>query len=429
MEQCINKKNFYVEELSDPPPSYSHRAGSYYAINSTEHDMDLAPGYGSTQSAVVNVSSTRSLLGEQAPGNAHDLVQGYQQVVFSRFVCILLLLGCCSFLSIVSISLSSVTLSLDENISDCADSDCDPGFSLFSMYFFTTVSFVSLPLVAIVPVLTLCCCFLGIRSPQCNYCARITFYISTAIIGSIVLIIMLSGALVLFPVIKAFNSTASTPDSYAGCVVAITCTNFLAAIFGFTMLITAIYACIKDPQRSCSNQFVKVCVFIKFILTSGTLAVVMAALSYITVSWTIKYNSQLAALQTYSLAAIGCSGAYLLLVCLLSCLIGPLFCILEVRDSPFFSTILKYVMNISWIISSALFASGILSIIGSHLSHGHKNDLAVETLLPPVVVVMFSLSAVVNFIVAITITIIWFLFICSSFVHAIVLCCCLFCNL
>ena len=87
IERC-NNKNFYVEELSDPPPSYSHRAGSY-AINSTEYDVDLAPGamsYGSTQSAVVNVSSTRALLGEQAHGNVHDLVQGYQEVVFSCFV-------------------------------------------------------------------------------------------------------------------------------------------------------------------------------------------------------------------------------------------------------------------------------------------------------------------------------------------------------
>ena len=80
---------------------------------------------------------------------------------------------------------------------------------LLITYFNTTISFVSLPLAAIVPLLILCCCFLGIRSPQSSFCARVTFYIFTAIIGSVLYVAMLSVTLVSFPVIRAFNSTAS----------------------------------------------------------------------------------------------------------------------------------------------------------------------------------------------------------------------------
>ena len=434
------KKNFNVEELSDPPPSYSHGAGSH-AINSIEHDIDLAPndvGYGSTStpSAVVDDSSTRPLLSGQAPGNVYNVAQGYQEVLFSRFVRIFFLLGCCLLFLIVSISLGVILLSTDGNLDDFSPA----GYDVLSVYFITTVIIGGiLPLAAIVPLLN-CCCFLGIKSPQCNYCIRITFYISTAFIGSILFVAMLGETLMYLFTIGITNTTSFTAytiymhGSKVGYFGALTCMNFVAAIFGLILFITAICACVKDPQRNCSNQFIQACIYITVLILSGSLAFVMTLLPIVAMTNVefIPFGqdfSKVSALLTYSLAAITCSGAHLVLVLLLVCLIGPLFCILEVRDSPFFSTILKYVMALSWIISFTLFASGVLSIIGSYLTHEHRDDLVVLNLRPVMVVAVFSLSAVVNFILAVTITIVWFLFTCSSCVHAIVLCCCLFCNL
>ena len=110
---------------------------------------------------------------------------------------------------------------------------------------------------------------------------------------------------------------------------------------------------------------------------------------------------------------------------------GPVFCILEARNSPFFSTILKYSMTLSLIITIVNLVSGILSaVIAAHvLSQDCWGDLTKFFLRPAVVIVMLSFSAAVNFMMILINAVILFLNNCSGCIHAIVLCCCLFYNL
>ena len=374
---------------------------------------------------------------------ANNLTQEYQEVVFSRFVCILLLFGCCMFLGIISVSLNvAMSAGLGMNTdSYYPEIHIDPEEFWVSVQIFSLLAKGLLVIFAsFVPILACCCC-LGMKSPQGNFCARVTFYISTAIIGSFLFITMLNYNEVLLywaatrgNNIIIQNNVLSTVGYYL--LYAITGVNFLAVILCLAMIITAMRACIKDPQRMCSNQFVQVGVYIKFLLVSATLASIITSIPAMVTLSSIEdilycFGSppqNISKLEAYTSAAISFNGAHLVLVLLFVRLVGPLFCILEVRKSPLFSTILKYVITLSWVISFALFASGILLAICTYLVHESRNELKVE-LHSSVVVSVFALSAAVNFTVAMIITIIWFLCTCSSCVHAIVLCCCLFYNL
>ena len=287
-------------------------------------------------------------------------------------------------------------------------------------------------LATFVPLLTCCCC-LGIRSPQGSFFARVSFYIFTAIFGTFLFVYMFGEAILYVCVTQAYDSTDCDYYIYENCidsntvgyVYAVICINFLAVIFYLAMFIAAMYACIKDPQRRCSNQCIQMCVYITFLLISGTLAFITIVIPVSVILSSIHDAPKL--LEAYSLAVISCSGAHLFLIFLFISLTGPLFCILEIRESPFFSNILKYAMTFSWLISLLLFANGVLSIMTSaYLSNELRNVLTTAHLHPPVVIAMFAFSAVVNFIVAMIVTIIWFLCTCSSCVYAIVLCCCLF---
>ena len=424
----------HEERVPEPPPSYSYRTH----INSHKNDTDFVPGgavgYGSTLPTVLmDDCSTQPLLYGQTPGDDNSLTQGYQEFVFSHFVCILLLFGCCMLIGIISVSLNIAMsiLMADFSFNSEEIQTIDPeGFwqIIQSMFAGAKGVLVVFP-TPCVPILACCCC-LGMKSPRGNFCIRVTFYISTATIGSILFIIMLSEVLLSWSVIETntFGIYSSTVGYYL--LYSLTCVDILAVILCLAMIISAVRACIKDPQRMCSNQFIQVAVYIKFLFISAILACVLTSIpAMITLSsiGDIYSPPKNIKLKVFISAAISFNGAHFILVLLFVCLVGPLFCILEIRKSPLFSTILKYIITLSWVISFTLFASGVLSVVSSRLTHELRNEL--ELLHSPESVVgIFALSAVVNFTVTMIITIIWFLCTCNSCVHAIVLCCCLFYN-
>lgn len=411
--------------LPEPPSYYSHKA-KLCAINSHDHDMDFGPGvvgYGSTP-PVVRIDG--GSVTQQAPDD-NNPTQRYQQVVFSRFGCILFFLGCCTLLNFVSTSLNSLMIALN----------CNGLIDFWGLQIISLSTKGPLLFATFVPVLSCCCC-LGVRSPRGNFCARVTFYIFTAIIGLVLFVLMLGEAVLYVCAIQAYNATVLTPShlycdsgTAVGYVYAIIYINFVTVILSLMMLVAAMYACIKDPQRRCSNQFIQVCVYSVFLLISGTVAIITITIPVLIILSSISRLSVPKLLESYSLTVIGCSGVHLLLVFLFVCFIGPLFCVLENRESPFFSTIFKYTMTFSWLISLILIASGVLSIIISfYLSHIElRKVLTTAQLRPSVIVAMFVCGAVINIIVAIIVTIIWFLYTCGSCLHSIVLCCCLICNL
>ena len=220
-----------------------------------------------------------------------------------------------------------------------------------------------------------------------------------------------------------------------GYIFGIFCTSTLTAIFGLAMLVVSLLACIRDPQRKCSNQFIKVCVHMNFLVINSSLvfALTIPAIIIILVIPSSKYSSECyKTMEVFVMVATICSAVHLFLVFLFHmCFMGPVFCILEVRNSPFFSTILKYSMTLSLIIATVNVASGVSSIIASHLSDSKdcENDLKQLNLRPAAVVAMFSFNAAVNFIMILINAVIVFLNNCSHHIHAVVLCCCLFHNL
>ena len=350
--------------LSEPPPSYSHRG----AINSHERDIDFGPcvmGYGTAPPAVLVQSNDRLtqqplLWGHEAPDDTNSLTQRYQQVVFSRFVCILSFFGCCTLLNFISTSLNCVMIALNLDM---------PMIDFWGAQIGSLATKGSFILATFVPIVTCCCC-LGIRSPRGSFFARVTFYVFTAIIGSVLFIYMIGEVILYVCAVLAYNSTVAPycdeftcidSSSTVGYVYAVICINFLAIVFCLAMLIAAIYACIKDPQRKCSNEFVHMCIYTTFLIISGSVALITIMVPVSIMLSSVKGVPKL--LEAYSLAVIGCSGAHLFLVFLFVSFIGPLFCILESRESPLFSSIFKYSMTFSWVISLMLFASGVLSII------------------------------------------------------------------
>ena len=126
-----------------------------------------------------------------------------------------------------------------------------------------------------------------------------------------------------------------------------------------------------------------------------------------------------------------CGAASLCLVLLLVFLTGPPFCILEARNSPFFSAMLKYTITLSFVISFGFFISGVLTTVDSiYLSHHHDiQNLTDLHLRPAPVIAMLSLSAAVNFAVTLVMTFLCCVSNCGSCFYAIVLSCCLVYNL
>ena len=58
-------------------------------------------------------------------------------------------------------------------------------------------------------------------------------------------------------------------------MIALTCTNILAAVIGVALIVVALIACVKDPQTTCNNKCIGTFFFIIFLLISATLAFAM----------------------------------------------------------------------------------------------------------------------------------------------------------
>lgn len=133
--------------------------------------------YGGSTPATTAMESTPLL----TENNMRNLSQEHLQVVFSRFVHIIFLLGCCSVHCAKSCVLGIILLIADLLFIDYAYGD--ELFWYYSNFTFTLSLGGIVPLIAIVPLLACCCC-LGIKRPRANFHARVTFYISIVLIGS-----------------------------------------------------------------------------------------------------------------------------------------------------------------------------------------------------------------------------------------------------
>ena len=210
------------EKPDDPPPSYSHRDALTDSVV-----VDGIMNYGSTATIIMEPGNSTQPL---PSGQSSDLAQEYQEAVFLRFVCILFLFGCCVLFFIISASLDYV-MAFTSGPDDISA--------------FTTTMFIIglvkglLIFPSFVPLLSCCCC-LGTRSPRCNFCCRIAFYISIAMIGSLLVIIMFSEIFLSWAIIEPVSSIVLR--STKGYAYALTCINLLAIIFSLVMTVTAIHA-------------------------------------------------------------------------------------------------------------------------------------------------------------------------------------------
>ena len=379
------------------PPSYDMALDHIYGEkNSNEDDLrDVASDqlirYNSTSASQQRLIN--DLPANQVQGNDQ---QGYQQIVLPRFVCIIFLLGCCTLLWVAAVTLGLYELLHCYNRGK-GESRCGGPI----LHFIPTVSAGGiLPLSAV--FLMIACCFcLGMRRPKDYPYPRVFFDAFVPMLGSFIFTGMLSATLISAFIIRVDNSTGYGLNPNGGEKGYLFFANTIAAIFGLTMLIIVLLAYIRDPHRNCTNQFIKMCVHTNHLLIISSL-ILTVTIPPLTLRVSILEYGSKCYMRIYAIAAVYTtqSAVCISLVFLLNvCLIGPMFCIPKVRNSPLFSTILKYSMSSSVIITffNVGMTSFIMLVIAVHLSDSQDcwNDLTQSNLRPAVVVALFSFSPTV----------------------------------